>query len=325
MTEQVTRDADRVLSKIRGLIQKAEGLEALGDPESMNEADACRAAADKMMQKYAVEEWQTMRAAPAMAKPTRVKIDIGEEDNEFLPEMASLVNIVSKFCKCSSIWMSGTASKKYERQEYCWVYGYESDLRYFELMFTNLFLHFGGAIFPKPDPGKSLEVNCYELHNAGLNWRDIARLYGWYDVPPMPHEPADMFVHRDTNERATYPRSVGVYKKAYEREIASRGEEFLRITSNSSKTFRMNAARGYLNRIRDRLAEIADQRGKGTELVLADKGKNIDEAMIVDFPGMTMSAARSTKFNQEAYSRGTRHANTANLNPAAGAGARKAL
>jgi len=325
MTEQVTRDADRVLSKIRGLIQKAEGLEALGDQNSMNEADACRAAADKMMQKYAVEEWQTMRAAPAMAKPTRIKIDIGEEDNEFLTEMATLVNIVSKFCKCSSIWMSGTASKKSGRQEYCWVYGYESDLRYFELMFTNLFLHFGGAIFPKPDPGKSLEQNCYELHNAGLNWKDIARLYGWYQVPPLPHEPVDMFANDETGERANYLKAVAVYKKAYEQAIKAKGEPFLRITSNSSKTFRANAARGYLNRIRDRLAEISNQRGAGSELVLKDKTKNIDEAMIVDFPGMTMSAARSTKFNQEAYSRGTRHANTANLNPAAGAGARKAI
>lgn len=324
MTE-ATRDADKVLSKIRGLIQKAEGLEELGDPNSMNEADACRAAADKMMQKYAVEEWQTMRAASAMAKPTRIKIDIGEEDNEFLMDMATLVNIVSKFCKCSSIWMSGTANKAASRQEYCWVYGYESDLRYFELMFTNLFLHFGGAIFPRPDPGKSLEDNTYELHNAGLNWIDIARLYGWYDVSPRPHEPALMYVNRETGVRSTYPKSVGVYKKAYERAIKERNEPFLRITSNSSKTFRANAARGYLNRIRDRLAEISGQRGAGTELVLKDKGKNIDEAMIVDFPGMTASSAKQTKFNGEAYARGTRHANSANLNPAAGAGARKAL
>ena len=322
MTETV-RDADKVLSKIRGLIQKAEGLEALGDQNSANEADACRAAADKMMQKYAVEEWQTMRAASVRAKPSRIKIKIGEEGNEFLTEMATLVNIVSKFCKCSSIWMTGSAHK--DEQEYCWVYGYESDLRYFELLFTTLFLHFGGAIFPKPDPGKSLDENCYELHNAGLNWKDIARLYGWYQVSPTPYEPADMFVHSETGERATYPRSVGIYKKAYEREIARRGETFLRITSNSSKTFRANSARGYLNRIRQRLDEIAGQRGTGTELVLADKSKDIDDAMILDFPGMTLSSARKTKFNREAYARGTRHANTANLNPAAGTGSRKAL
>jgi hypothetical protein len=322
---ETTRDADKVLSKIRGLIQKAEGLEALGDPESMNEADACRSAADKMMQKYAVNEWQTMRAAPVAAKPTRVKIDIGEEDNEFLTDMATLVNIVAKFCKCSSIWMVGTAYKKSDKQEYCWVYGYESDLRYFEMLFTSLFLHMSGAIFPKPDPAKSLEENAYELHNAGLNWVDIARLYGWYDVPPLPHEPALVFVNRETNVRATYPKSVGVYKKAYERAIKERDEPFLRITSNSSKTFRINAARGYLNRIKQRLAEISGQRGAGTELVLKDKTKNIDEAMLVDFPGMTFGAAKATKFNKEAYARGTRHANTANLNPAAGAGTRKAL
>jgi hypothetical protein len=324
MTETV-RDADRVLSKIRGLIQKAEGLEALGDPESLNEADACRAAADKMMQKYAVEEWQTMRAASVQTKPTRVKIEIGEEDNEFLAEMASLVNIVARFCKCSSIWMAGSAYRASGRQEYCWVYGYESDLRYFELMFTNLFLHFGGAIFPKPDPAKTLGQNAYELHNAGLNWVDIAKVYGWHLTAPFAHEPATMLVNHETGERRTYPKSAGMYKKAYEQEIARRGEPFLRIAPNGSKTFRINAAQGYLNRIRQRLDEIAGQRGAGAELVLADKGKNIDEAMLIDFPGMTVGRARKGTYNAEAYARGTKHANTANLNPAAGSAPRKAI
>jgi hypothetical protein len=320
-----TRGVDKVLDKIRGLITKAESLEQSGDEHSLREALACRERADVMMQKYAVEEWQTMRAAPVQAKPQRIKIDIGEEDNEFLSEMATLVNIVSKFCKCSSIWMVGTAYKAGDRQEYCWVYGYESDLRYFEMLFTALFLHMGGAIFPKPDPAKTLGENAYELHNAGLNWFDIAKTYGWYQVSPQMHEPVDMYVNRETGERATWARAIGRIKKAYQDEIARRGEKFFRIPPNGSKTFRANAASGYLARIRQRLQEIAGQRGSGAELVLADKSKLIDDAMIVDFPGMRVSTSKKTTYNAEAYARGTRHANTANLNPAAGAGARKPL
>ena len=320
-----TRSVDKVLNKIRGLISKAENLEELGDEASLNEAQACRAAADAMMQKYAVEEWQTMRAAPVQQKPTRIKIDIGEEGNEFMTEMASLVNIVAKFCKCSSIWMAGSAYKAMDRQEYCWVYGYESDLRYFELLFTTLFMHMGGAIFPKPDPTKTLGENAYELHNAGLNWFDIAKAYGWYQVPPQPHEPVDMYVNRETHERATWARAIGSIKKAYTQEINKRGEKFLRIPANGSKTFRLNAAQGYLNRIRQRLDEISGQRGAGAELVLRDKEQNIDEAMIADFPGMSVGRARRTTYNATAYAKGAKHANTANLNPAATGGTRKAL
>jgi hypothetical protein len=320
-----TRSVDKVLERIRGLITKAESLEELGDEASLNEAQACRERADSMMQKYAVEEWQTMRAAPAASKPTRIKIDIGEEGNEFLSDMATLVNIVAKFCKCSSIWMAGSAYKAGDRQEYCWVYGYESDLKYFEMLFTNLFLHMGGAIFPKPDPLKTLGQNAYELHNAGLNWYDIARAYGWYQVPPEAHEPVDMYVNRETGERATWARSVGRYKSAYTKEIADRGEKFLRIPANGSKGFRANAASGYLSRIRQRLDEVAGKRGSGTELVLADKEKNIDDKLMADFPGMTMARTKKTTYNETAYRRGAAHANTANLNPAAGAGARKPL
>jgi hypothetical protein len=316
-------ERDKVLDKIRGLIAKAESLEESRDPNALNEALACRNAADKMMQKYAVEEWQTMRAAPVQTKPERIKIDIGEEGNEFLAEMATLVNVVGKFCKCSSVWMNGTAYDG--KQEYCWVYGYESDLKYFQLMFTNLFLHMNGAIFPKPDPAKSLGENAYELHNAGLNWFDIAKAYGWYQVLPELHEPVDMYVNRNTGERLSWARSIGKIKKAYTAEINKRHEQPLRIPPNGSETFRRNAAQGYLNRIADRLREISSQRGAGTELVLADKQQNNDEVIQGHHPSLGIAKTKGVRYNEAAYRKGTAHANTANLNPAATRGNKGAL
>ena len=323
-----------VLDKIRGLIAKAESLEVSKDPHAAQEAMACRERADMMMQKYAVEEWQIMAKAPVAAKPTRIKIEIGDADNPFLTEMATLVNIISNFCKCSSVWMVGsgfkvsdkiTGESSYSTQEYCWVYGYESDLRYFELLYTSLFLHMSGAIFPKPDPLLSLELNVYELHNAGLNWFDIAKAYGWYQVPPLPHEPPAMYVNRETGARQNWTKTIGVLKKAYQREIAKRGEQFLRIPPNGSLTYRRNAAQGYLARIGQRLREIAGQRGSGTEIVLADKSQNIAAAIADAFPNSRAVASKQAKFNATAYAKGTRHANTASLNPEAKAAERKAL
>jgi len=311
-----------VLDKIRGLIAKAESLELSKDPNAQNEANACRERADAMMQKYAVQEWQAMAKAPVASKPTRIKIDLSDTDNPFLEEMATLVHVVAQFCKCSSIWIhSGLPGGK----DFAWVYGYESDLRYFELLYTTLFLHMSGAIFPGPDPALSLEDNVYQLHNAGLNWYDIARAYGWTKVPPRPTDPPKMYVHKDSHERAPQSKAINVFKKAYERAIEARGEEFLRIPPSGSMTFRRNSAQGYLNRINDRLREISGARGKGNELVLADKSQNVKEAMLDDYPHSKSTEAKKVKFNADAYNKGNAHANTANLNPAAEASSRASL
>jgi hypothetical protein len=318
-------ELDRILDKIRALISKAESLEASKDQNSMFEANACRERADVMMQRYAVEEWQTARDAPVGLTPTRVKIDLGEEGNPFLTELATLVNIVSKFCKCSSIWMEHSGNKMAGIQEYVWVYGYESDLRYFEMLFTTIHLHMLGAIFPKPDPNKTLGENAYELHNAGLNWFDIAKAYGWYKVESQPGEAQNMYVNRETGERASWARSIARIKRAYEAELTSRAENFLRISPAGSETYRRNAALGYLARINQRLREIAGQRGTGAELVLADKSQNIADALADDFPSAKQTAGKKSTFNATAYKKGVAHANTASLNPQASSGQRKEL
>src|SRR5215469_2364603 len=161
-----TVELSRALKVVRGLLAKAESLEQLGDAHSLHEAQACRERADQIMQEHGAQEWRTMQAADKSFKPDRIKIDIGEAGSQFLTETATLCNVVADFCGCKSVWMEGSGYG--QRQEYCWVYGYESDLRYFELLFTTLLLHMTGAIFPKPDLTKSLEENAYALRSAGL-------------------------------------------------------------------------------------------------------------------------------------------------------------
>jgi len=315
-----------VLDKVRGLIAKAESLESAGDENSMHEADVCRAAADRMMQKYAVEEWQILRQAPATQKPTRIKIDIGEEGDPFLSEAATLVNVVATFCKCKSIWILGSGYRPTGRQEYCWVYGYDSDLRYFELLYTSLYLHMSGAIFPSPDPLKTLGQNAYELHNAGLNWFDIAKAYGWREVKSQPGEARYMYVNRSNpDERVSWAKSIGRIKSAYAAEIKARGEKPFRIPPSGSGTFRRNAAQGYLTRIDIRLRRLAGERGAGTELVLADKTQNIAAMVASEHPDLSRSSAKRVTYNQAAYERGINHANTASLQPEAGQSPRQAL
>lgn len=307
-----------VLTKVRALVEKAEHP---ATPKA--EADLARATADRLMEKYAIEEWQAATKASGPTKPGRVKIDIGEGNSMFLTETATLVNVVANFCRCSSIWMKG--SGRYGHQESCMVYGYESDLRYFEIMFTTLYLHMSGAIFPGPDPAETLGVNAYRMHNAGLNWFDIAQAYGWAEVPRKDGEPRYMYRNRETGERASWAKSVGRIKAAYTKEVIARGEQALRIPPSGTENFRRNAAKGYLARIAQRLHEQSGKRGSGTELVLSDRTQNVRQALAEDFPDTQMTGARFVKYNAEAYGRGVKHANSASLNPAATTASRKAL
>jgi hypothetical protein len=311
-----------VLRKVRALVEKAEHPET---PKA--EADACRAKADKMMEKYAIEEWQAMQKADKGTKPTRIKIDIGEGDSGFLSQTALLVNIVADYCRCSSVWMAGSGVRGLipGRQEYCWVYGYESDLRYFELLFTTVFLHVSDLIFPKPDPSLSRGENIRELRNGGLNWNEIAEAYGWR--LQARNGSKTTYRDKDSDEVATWSKVVGKIKSDYAKEIKSRGEEPFTLGRGGAgnANFRHNSINGYLTRLRQRLQEQAGRRGTGTELVLADRTQNITAMMAEDFPEMKTARNKTAKYNPEAYARGVRHANTASLAPEAGAATRKGL
>ena len=314
-----------VLGKVRALIERAEHPDT---PE--HEAKACRERADKLMQKYAIDEWQTKAKAPKSFKPDRVRINLGQPDSEFLSETATLCNEVASFCNCTSIWMKGSGVKwgDYTREEYSWVYGYESDLRYFELLFTTLYLHMSGAIFPKPDLTKSIGENAYELRNAGLNWIEIAKAYGWREVPRWDGEPKNVYVNDNVPgvpKRVGWSQAVGQYERAYRKVIKAKGEQIVRIPPNGARTYRLNAAQGYLHRISQRLRMVKSQRGTGTEIMLRDKTQNINALIAEMHPELSTNQARKVKYNADAYARGTYHANTASLNPEAGAGSSPAI
>lgn len=310
-----------VLRKVRALIERAEHPDT---PPA--EAASARAMADNLMEKYAVEEWEALKSGGATGlKPDKIKIDIGEADDPFLSKMAMLVHVVATHCRCTAIWMEGSGYKGYCK-EYCWVYGYQSDLRYFELLYTTLHLHMAGALLPSPDPALTMGENAYNFRQAGLNWIEIAVAWGWYEVPRLDGEARNIYQNRDKgSERFSWHQSVGKIKKAALKEYAARGESPPRIPPSAALNFRYNAINGYLAKISQRLAEARRQRGVGTELVLRDRSQNIAAAVMEDFPNLGTAKTSHTRYNAEAYRRGVEHAATASLNPEAAGGSRPSL
>ena len=302
----------------------AEGATAEEREAALKEQANARAMADKLMEEYGVQEWQAMQKAHTGLKPDRIKVDIGAGDSDFLAQTAALVNIVADYCRCSSVWMKGSGAFGY-REEYCWVYGYQSDLRYFELLFTTVYLHVAGIVNPKPDPSMSRGENIRELRNGGLNWNEIAEAYGWR--LQARNGSKTTYRHKDTDAVETWSKVVGRIKADYAKEIKARGEEPFTLGRGGAgnANFRINSINGYLARLRQRLAEAAGRRGTGAEIILRDKTQNISAQIAEDFPVMGVSKAKEAKFNPEAYARGVRHANTASLNPEATAPTAKGI
>jgi len=307
---------DKMLERVRLLIQKAEHPST--PPE---EADACRSKADSLMLKYALDSAMLDASRPAAArmKPGRIEVDLGLHGDPIIYEIVLLGHYAAKHCRCKSIWI-----QSYFGVDTLRVYGYESDLRYFELLYTTLYLHMSRVLSPKIDPDKSLEENAYNFRNAGLNWIDIAKLYGWVRLPKavcdMAYKGEAMFCNKDTGNIESIMAIWQYYRTAYYRAIRERGEESRDIPFGESGTpgYRKNAAKGYVSEIRTRLARARGERAAGTELVLKDRSEEIDK-LITDMEGNIGPAhdnSDNVAYNQAAYDKGREHAMSADISPA---------
>lgn len=259
-----------VLAKVQKLIQLAEHPNT---PEA--EAKAARLSADALMLKYAIDEITLDLARPIeeRSRPNSIEIALtsdSDSDTDLLYRMNDLARTIAAHCRCLV-----RPYTRYDREEHAWtstVYGYESDLRYFEFLYTTLRLHMIGAIRPAVDKSATLDENSYNLHNAGYNWAEMAiEFYGWRETSWLEGDKEDTryYRNRETDERMSYWDLAGKFKKAYYRECKRRGEEPLKLRPGTGASYRADAVSGYGDRIRQRLRETVAARGSGTEIVLA--------------------------------------------------------
>lgn len=310
-------ELDSVLDKVRKLIERAERADT---PAA--EAVACQEKADALMQQYKIEEDLLDKSRPAAdrAKPTHILVALAP-DMDIVGWVADLAVHVATHCECDirrySVHRDGTYHSK--------VYGYPSDLRYFEILYTTLRLHMLGALRPGVDLNKTVEENAYALHNAGYNWFDIAKLYGWTGpVTPLPGEPKLMYLNTRTHERLGWAKAIKQYKVAYDAAVAARHEQGIHVPPSSVKTFQRSAAQGYVTRIHQRLLEIRKKNQIGSALVLRRDSVHAlfrEENADLFRPEINSGkSGRSVKyvpppFSQAGYQAGVKQANSASLNP----------
>jgi hypothetical protein len=343
-----SENLDRILERVRKLIATAEAYNSDADSEKdpekakhyANEAAQCERMADALMLKYRIDEIGEAPEAASL-KPMILTFKMGES-NEISGYTDWMMGSLAKHCRCKirkyTSWTDGSWNAK--------VYGFESDVRYFNLLYTSVRLHMLGILLPKIDRNESLEDNCYRLHNSGYNWLQIAEMYSWKKYNSMywgeydgTMPPAGMKVPYYRKDEGWKPSTYvgGIYKRAYYKACKDRGEQPQKIAANGTQTYRQSAADGYVDTINRRLFLLEKSRDTGQTLVLASTFGAVDALFREDNPDLFQPAPEPVisdakqkkvrmrkiperKFNADAYRRGARHAESADLNGSARAG-----
>jgi Protein of unknown function (DUF2786) len=307
-------ELNQVLTKVRALIARAEHPET---PPA--EADTARRMADGLMLKYAVDQAMVRDATPAdqRAKPDSIEVELAPFSNDVIGYLAAMLGDVARHCRCIPRNYSRYNSET--RTYMSRVYGFEHDLKFFEVLYTTLRLHMLGAIVPQINPRESLDANCYRLHNAGFNWLEIAQLYGWRKITFgiwQLHEDgnisddlyekyqdnrAEVWHNKETGEYKTNWQLGGMIKRPYDRERKRLGAAPLKISASGSKNYRKSAAQGYIDQLYRRLREVERERGTGTELVLAGSAMDLEQFFRQDNPTGYSKCPRCEKMSSNPY------------------------
>jgi hypothetical protein len=297
-----------VLRRVRALIDKAMDCE---DPKSSayntTEAKAYHAKADALMHKYAIEDAELEQAKPVaeQRKPARLMIKLCDQKNPARPFLVQLADSVARYCRCRTMLYGYGYGKTVQAG----IFGFQSDLSFFEILFTTVFLHLGNALAPKWDEYESEQENIVRLHHMGLNWLDIGRI-----------KPDVMWDGNQSTASQTGSRIKAAYFK-----WCKANDETPVATGNRIQWIK-SFAQFYVSEIQERLWALQGAHTHSTALVLRSEG--LDEWMQDQFPETkTVRLSGHHRTNWDAAEAGRAKAREADLTGGRGgvSGSRTAL
>lgn len=273
MNIQTTEKLDAILRKVQGLLANAD--DSANTPEAQ---EAYRQMAEALMFKYRVDE--TMAAARHETNgngltPVWRKLWVSRSTGEFVGTYRYMASVALGHVDAKSV-------TRYERNpedgNHSWLVvesvGYESDLRYAEVLYTAMHLAFAGKMEPKVNPEKSDAENAYILRSAGMEGWRIAKAL-WNDEG----KPARV--------RA---------RKLFAKHAESIGEDpsVLLGRGNAVKVYRESYAEGFETEMWDRLNRMRMSHGD-KDLILASRKEAVTEAYYEKYPQFRPGATtRST-------------------------------
>jgi hypothetical protein len=255
---------DSMMRKITALLSRADHPNT---PEE--EASSARAMAERLMQKYRIEESELIASGALndeLYKPGSKIIVMCPAESPFYNNYYNMLYYIAQHAgiRLHYKWGSDPDTGVYSL---CGVMvGYEADIRFAETLYNNARLIFADRMEPKPKPDLSDMDNVYRLRSAGMERIKIAKIMGWGDTGSATAKVTNLY-KKACKARGEEPAltgrgvSVSAYKEAYARAFTN--------TLYTNLTNARNAA--------------AQEGGAGT-LVLADRKERVDEAFYKLYP-----------------------------------------
>lgn len=269
---------DSVLRKVQGLMANAE------DPANSPEAqETYRLKAEALMFQYRVDENALAAAGGAEAasiRPVWRKIFVCRYESEFRNTYYTLAHYAVSH-------VDAEYTPAYEQNPddggRRWLVldavGYESDLRFAEMIYVSIQQAFGTKMEPRFNPELSEAENAYIMRSAGMEGRRIAAAIWGDDSKPNRVKARKLF--------AQHASSIGEDPS----ELLGRG--------NSVKTFRESYADGFISTLSSRLWRMRQSHGD-KELVLGNRAEAVKEALYEKYPSRRPSTAVAKRHDPRA-------------------------
>lgn len=227
---------EKLLNKIRGLLEKAERTEFEA------ERDSFLAHAQRLMDQHRIDEaLLSYKKGPESAAPISYEIDL--PSSKFQDKKYSLLYYIGEHCGVRTVWSAGGKGV---------MVGMQSSIEMAELLYTLAVLEFDSRIDPTWDSEKSFDANVKALQEAGKKWVQIAHIAN----------------RNGGNPRTGMPGSTtdgSWLKTAYRRECARLGEEPRRQTQRHDayqESFSSSFVATIYNRLEKMRRDADEERGE---------------------------------------------------------------
>lgn len=257
------QDSNPMLSRIRALLDKADSTEFPA------EAEAYRGKAEELMAKYRIDEEALIAKDPTSVLPVWGDSSLctgGPFQTSYLTMFHHIAYHTGVKYSAEWSYQGGDATIMAR------TVGYDTDLRYAELLYTNARMVFSERLEPRVSATLSDQENVYRLRSAGIERVRIARLMGW-----------------DASDKA----SMGKVGRMYKAECKARGEEpALSGRGVTGAAYREQYAEQFVGTLYSRLRMARDAAGRqGGGLVLHGRSERVQEEFYVRFPSRRPQAA----------------------------------
>ena len=296
----------RKMERIRRLIEMASRQTKTDDEE--RERAAAQVQAERLMAKYAVEEWQLAQMREAgSAKPVpeiRRGIYICSVSNHCSFAIAQMASGIGRHLNVH-VTFSGLGIKPKAASTWAkdWnvtatVVGFPNDIHMWEMVFTVLQLQMSAQIDPKADPNETFDANVYRLHSAGVRWEEIARR--------MNDAGGDW-------EPVKWPDG-GRLKRASRREASRLGEDY--VVKANPRGYQRSFAEAFMLTVLRRFREASkSERTNGTEVALRDKFQAVTDFFEEKFKDVKpVNDPRKTRTDMNGWASGLKAGEQADLN-----------